>query len=464
VSGPFDSRDLAAWSCEGAAGPYRLEKEIARGGFGVVYRATHAESGLPVAVKILHAELFDDPSTTARFEREAAVVLALRHPGIVKVHECGRLDDGRPFIAMELLAGESLEDHLGRAGTLTPAQALDILDPLADALEAVHAAGIVHRDIKPPNVFLAEGRPEARVVLLDFGIAKLLAAEGPSLTTSRAAIGTIPFMAPEQIQGGDIGVRADVYALGALVYNMLTGKAPFGTQVSVVLRQIHLHGQPQPPSQRAAVDPALDAPILAALARDPARRPATARAFAAALRAALPPAARPRAAPKPGALERPALAVFAEAHADLAALACRDERLLDALEASLTAVRTSLTAIGLVPVQETARALLLLSPSPPDAALLEATITACIQAHTSALAIPGHHHLDLGITAHAAAVHTGEGGVLLPSGLMDPRSWAPPGLRGAAASREALSNATAGREPVAGSDGFYWLARPLPRQ
>jgi serine/threonine protein kinase len=174
------------------AGGHPLEKEIARGGFGIVYRARRADSGLPFAVKVLHADLFDDPSSTLRFEREAALVLSVPHPAIVKIHECGRLEDGRPYLAMELLTGESLDDRLTRAGRLPIEQVLGILEPLASALAAVHAHGIVHRDIKPPNVFLAEGRPESEVVLLDFGIAKLLASEGPALTTSRAALGTIP--------------------------------------------------------------------------------------------------------------------------------------------------------------------------------------------------------------------------------------------------------------------------------
>jgi eukaryotic-like serine/threonine-protein kinase len=148
-------------------GPYLLEAIIAEGGFGTVFRATGGPRGT-AAVKLLHAELAGSPEALARFSREVDVLGRVRHPGIVEVLDVGRADDGRPWFAMELLAGEDLDTRIARRGRLTPAAALAVLDPVCDALASAHDAGIIHRDIKASNVFLAE---DGRVVLLDFGIA-----------------------------------------------------------------------------------------------------------------------------------------------------------------------------------------------------------------------------------------------------------------------------------------------------
>jgi serine/threonine-protein kinase len=460
VRTPFDPDSRPGPALPRTAGSYRLDEEIARGGFGVVYRATHASNGLHFAVKVLHAELSGNASSALRFEREAAVVLSLLHPNIVKTHEWGRLDDGRPYLVMELLAGESLEARLKRMGTLPVEEALSILEPLAGALAAVHGRGIVHRDIKPPNVFLADGRAEGRVVLLDFGIAKLVAAEGPALTSSRATVGTIPFMAPEQIRGEPLDLRADVYALAALAYAMLTGKAPFGAQVTAVLRQIHLHARPPRPSERAPVDPALDEPLLAALARDPRDRPASAPAFVEALRASVQPGSPAHGALPAGALERPALAVFAEVRAGPAALAEGDALLLDALETSLPIVWAELSPAGLVALGETATTLLAVSTSPPDAAFSAQVVAACVRAYRRIMDGPARGRpLEVGIAVHVGALHVNEAGAILSSGLADTKSWSPAGLCGVAASRAALADEPGDREPVALATGFYRVLR-----
>jgi serine/threonine-protein kinase len=443
------------------AGEHRLDAEIARGGFGTVYRATHLPTGAQAAVKILHKELFDDPSQTLRFEREAAVVLKLPHPHIVKVHECGRIADGRPYIVMELLAGESLDKRLAKEGRLSAEEALDILGALASALANAHAHGIVHRDVKPSNVFLAEGRASGRVVLLDFGVAKLLADQGPTLTASRATLGTIPFMAPEQIRGEPIDTRADVYALAALAYAMLTGKPPYGDQATAVLRQLHLHARPKKPSERAPLDPALDEPILRALDPDPSKRPASTTALVASLAEALQHAApkRPPSASQPDVALRPALVVVAELRADSMD---GDEELFDALEASLPIVAAELSRMGLVMLRETSTNLFAVSTEAPNETFWARVLDACLSAHRRFRHGPGRSgRVKLLVVAHEGALHVSQEGTLLASGLVDIASWMPTvsPFGGVVASKAALGTGAEGRAPLSPSSEFFLLER-----
>ncbi|MDI1449312.1 serine/threonine-protein kinase [Polyangium sp. 6x1] len=442
------------------AGSYRLDAVIARGGFGFVTRATHAPTGRAAAVKVMHAELFADPTAIPRFEREAAIVVDLPHPNVVRVHEIGRLADGRPYFAMELLTGQSLDARLAAAGRLPIDEVLGILGPLADALAAAHARGIVHRDIKPSNVYLAEGRAEGRVVLLDFGVAKLLDHAGPSLTASRATLGTLPFMAPEQVLGQTVDTRADVYALGALTFAMLTGKPPFGDQATAVVRQIHLHARPPRPSERAPVDPALDEPLLRALCRDPAGRHSSAPELVRALRAATGAATNPKSPTLAAASVRPSMAVSVALRADPAALADGDEAFLTALETSLPLVSAELTAAGLVLCRETATNLLAISPHPPDRPLVRRALEACVRAYRRVLAGPlSGQPIDLDIAAHVDALHTSEAGTLLPGGLLDVPAWSPGPVRGVVATKQALEGQDLPRSPFPSDGRFFLLER-----
>ena len=447
---------------ESMAGEYRLDAEIAKGGFGTVYRATFLPTSATVAVKILHTELFSDPSSTLRFEREAAVVLALPHPNIVKVHECGRLADGRPYIAMELLSGVSLEKHLQSRGRLPVDDVIEILSPVANVLKVAHEADIVHRDIKPSNVFLAEGRKAGHVVLLDFGIAKLLADQGPALTASRSTLGTIPFMAPEQIRGEKIDTRADIYSLGALAYAMLTGKPPYGNQVTAVLRQLHLHARPPKPSERAPVDPALDEPLLRALDPNPQMRPKTAPEFIESLRAAV---RRPQRIPspsRPDVLLRPTLLVSAELRPDASSMAAGDEDLFDAIETSLPLVSSALEREGLVPLRETSLHLVVASPEAPEQRRVTRVVDACVNAYRAFRNGPGKDgRVALSITIHVGFLHTNEAGTLLTSGLVDVASWAPSvsPFGGVVVSKTALGEGASGRAALLGSSEFVWVER-----
>ncbi|MEZ4314759.1 MAG: protein kinase [Polyangiaceae bacterium] len=504
------------------AGSYLLGEEIARGGYGTVHRARHADTGLPAAVKLLHADLFEDPDAAPRFEREASVVLALSHPGIVRTHSWGRTADGRPYLVMELLQGESLADRLRARGRLPIEEALAILDPLASALAAVHAAGIVHRDIKPPNIFLAEDRPEGSVVLLDFGLAKLLATEGPALTSSRVALGTIPYMAPEQVRCEPLDPRTDVYALAAVTYTMLTGSPPFGARPTGVLRQIHARARPPLPSEQAPLDSALDAPLLAALSRDPEARPPSAAAFIASLRGALAgriqtiktspspaplptrpapaapethatpaaptthathatpatpaapatpapsrsssapddsPAAETAIHPRAAASAPLAVAVFARASLTDEAASEHDEVVAEALESTLPILRTELAAAGLIPVQETTSTLLALSERPLDTTAADDMLSACARALRQVMSDPHRSRLiALSIAVHTGPLDRHPSGALLQTGLLDPRTWAPPATQGIVASHSALGESTRKKEPIPGQEGYFQIA------
>ncbi|WP_233561559.1 serine/threonine-protein kinase, partial [Sorangium cellulosum] len=199
--------------CGARAGDYSVVTPIARGGCGAVYEARQLRTGARVAMKVLHGTLAASPKMVKRFLREIEVVRRLNHPGIVEIYDVGELADGRPFYVMEHLDGLTLDVLLRQEGRFSPEQALDLLEPVCSALDAAHAAGIIHRDVKGSNIFVSRGAPR-KVKLLDFGIAKLMEAEdGPTgFTTAGRAPGTLTIMAPEQILGGPIDARVDVYA------------------------------------------------------------------------------------------------------------------------------------------------------------------------------------------------------------------------------------------------------------
>ncbi|HEY8427693.1 MAG TPA: serine/threonine-protein kinase [Sandaracinaceae bacterium] len=271
-------------------GAFRIEAKIGSGATGVVYRALHDPSGRPAALKVLHDNLGSIGGLERRFSREARVLAKLSHPSIVEILAFG-VEDGHTFIAMELLEGETLEEQLGR-GAIDPKLALGYYDPILDALAAAHEAEVVHRDLKPANVFLTKS---GGVKVLDFGLAKMLSVEETSqegtLTRKGRIVGTPAYMAPEQITGVFIDVRADVYALGVMLYELLADRRPFLYERRRDLLRAHLL-EPVPPLSKVRpaleVDPALETLLAKALAKDPADRFANARAMLEALRA-LPP-------------------------------------------------------------------------------------------------------------------------------------------------------------------------------
>ncbi|MGQ9925859.1 MAG: protein kinase domain-containing protein [Chloroflexaceae bacterium] len=250
-------------------GRYYIKELLGRGGMATVYRAVDTVLQRDVALKILYPHYSDDPAVVERFKREAVTAASLSHPHIVAVYDVGE-QEGIVFIAMQLLTGRTLQERLQESGRLSLNELLEILAPVAEALDYAHARGVIHRDVKPGNIFLSDAAGGPGVLLTDFGIAKQLAA--PGLTTTGALIGTPDYMAPEQIAGGPVGPPSDVYALGMLVYRALTGRRAFDGSVQDVLLG-HLHGRLTPPSRlNPALPPGLDAVLARATARDPKDR------------------------------------------------------------------------------------------------------------------------------------------------------------------------------------------------
>ncbi|MDI3290578.1 serine/threonine-protein kinase [Polyangium sp. 15x6] len=269
-------------------GDHVIEELASSGGHGSVYRARHRIQGGRVAIKVMHPALMALPRMAERFVREVEVILRVHHPNIVKVHELGTLPDATPYYVMEYLEGTTLRNYLGARGRIAPEEALAILEPVCAALAVAHEAGIVHRDVKASNIMICEGPPRV-VKLLDFGIAKLLAPEPgrAGLTSMGQQLGTPSIMAPEQILCGPIDVRTDIYALGALLHVLLTGRPPFESNAHEGLVEQHLAAPPPRPSLRAPVSPALDAIVLRCLEKKPDRRFESVGAFLEALREAV---------------------------------------------------------------------------------------------------------------------------------------------------------------------------------
>ena len=257
-----------------AVGEYRVEAKLGVGGFGTVYRAEHPVIGKKVAIKVLAREFSAKPEVSARFIDEARAANQIRHKGIIDIFAFGTLADGRHYFVMELLEGSSLEDHLRAHGPMQAQEALPILRGVARAVDAAHAVGIAHRDLKPDNVFLVRGDDAVHTKLLDFGIAKLLGNRSGQKTQTGTPIGTPHYMSPEQARGVNVGTRTDVYSFGVMTYQMLTGTLPFEGDVVMDILVKHMSETPPPPSSKnASLAPALDAPILHMLAKEPDARP-----------------------------------------------------------------------------------------------------------------------------------------------------------------------------------------------
>ena len=247
-------------------GRYVLGEVLGAAGMATVWRARDEVLGREVAVKVLSAQYAADPGFLARFEREARHAAGLSHPRLVTVFDSG-VDGRTPFIVMELVAGRTLRQVLDQAGMLPAAEAVRIAAAVCEALQVAHAAGLVHRDITPANIVLAGGQ----VKVLDFGIAR---AEGG--TGTAVVLGTAAYLSPEQASGRPAGPQADLYALGCVLFEMLTGTPPFAADSAVGLAYRHVHDDPGPPSARRPGLPArLDQITARLLAKDPAgRRPA----------------------------------------------------------------------------------------------------------------------------------------------------------------------------------------------
>jgi len=261
-------------------GRYAVEARIAHGGMATVYLALDRRLEREVALKVMHAHLADDPQFTARFIREARAAARLPHPGVVAVFDQGD-DHGLLYLAMEYLAGRTLREVLDELGVLTPAEALDVIELVLEALAAAHSAGIVHRDMKPENVILTD---DGRIKVADFGLARAASA---GTTTSGVLMGTAAYLAPELVARGVAGARVDVYAVGVMLFEMLTGVLPFTGDVPLQVAYRHVHEDvPRPSSVVRGLPGPLDVLVGAATARDPELRPVDAGALLALERSA----------------------------------------------------------------------------------------------------------------------------------------------------------------------------------
>ncbi|MET0401056.1 MAG: serine/threonine-protein kinase [Cystobacter sp.] len=276
-------------------GSFRAIRELGRGGMGTVLLAEHVLIPKRVAVKVLHRHLAEEPDLVARMLAEARTMSLVQHENVVTVYDLDTIE-GRPYVVMEYLEGQSLSSFA--RGPIEPALAVELLTQVCDALGAAHARGIIHRDLKPANVFLVPGPlGRQRVKLLDFGIAKRMARmEGETPTRTGVLLGTPEFMSPEQCSGGEVDARTDLYAVGVLGYLLLTGRVPFSHESTAAVLVAHLQRTPAAPHEvRPGVPPALSAVLMRALAKRPEDRFSTAAELRTALESALSDAQAPEA-------------------------------------------------------------------------------------------------------------------------------------------------------------------------
>jgi serine/threonine-protein kinase len=265
---------------------YRLDSRLGEGGMGTVYRATHLLIDRPVAVKVLHQRFVEDEAAQERFRREARAAGRLQHTNAVTVTDFGRTSDGCVYIVMELLEGRNLREVLAFESPLESGRAVVLMAQVAAAVEAAHESGVIHRDLKPANIFIVQPKNAPPLVkVLDFGIAKLAADSGNdseqhALTLTGVMIGTPRYMSPEQCDGAHLTPAADVYSLGIILYEMLTGETPFTGPSPLAVALQHSSKPPRRPTELVAnIPPELERVVLHALEKNPLNRPPDAGAF-----------------------------------------------------------------------------------------------------------------------------------------------------------------------------------------
>ncbi len=257
---------------------YRILATIAQGGMGRIYRAEQTLLGRSVALKVLNSAYSDDehPEFRRRFFLEASICARLTHPNTVTIFDYGGTTDGIYYMAMELLKGYTLHQALQREGRFPPARAIHVAQQICRSLREAHRLGVIHRDLKPANVFLVQHEDERDFVkVLDFGLVKHLGAKSPEITQRGLFMGSPKYMSPEQIRTSSLDGRSDVYSLGIMLYEMLTGKVPFNLPTSVTVLMAHVHDEPPPMREinpNVRVDPALEALVMKAIAKAPENR------------------------------------------------------------------------------------------------------------------------------------------------------------------------------------------------
>ena len=265
---------------------YSVEERLGSGGMGAVYRARHLSMDRPVAIKVLHQRLVEDEAARIRFQIEARAAVLLRHANAVAVTDFGQTSEGCVYIVMELLEGRTLREILGREAPIETARAISLMLQTCDAVAAAHEAGIIHRDLKPSNILVTQSQDQPAVVkVLDFGIAKLAAdtfdeEDATTLVQSSSVIGTPRYMSPDQHRGAELTAAADVYSLGVMLYEMLTGMAPFTGTTPEEIAEKHANDAPHSPRTIVASIPEdVESVVLHALEKRPEDRPQNAGEF-----------------------------------------------------------------------------------------------------------------------------------------------------------------------------------------
>jgi serine/threonine-protein kinase len=276
VTDPFVGRTLDE--------KYSVEERLGAGGMGAVYRARHLLMDRPVAIKVLHQRLIEDEAARSRFQIEARAAVLLQHSNAVSVTDFGQTSEGCVYIVMELLEGRTLREILSREAPIETARAVSIMLQVSDAVAAAHEVGIIHRDLKPSNILVTQSANQPAVVkVLDFGIAKLASDkldDDTTLAQRETIIGTPRYMAPEQSNGFELNPAADVYSLGVILYEMLTGMAPFTGSTPTEIAQKHANDPPHSPREIvAAIPEEVERVVLHALEKSPTDRPANAAEF-----------------------------------------------------------------------------------------------------------------------------------------------------------------------------------------
>ncbi|MEO8701005.1 MAG: serine/threonine-protein kinase [Kofleriaceae bacterium] len=252
-------------------GSYRIVREIGRGGMGAVYEAVHTVLPRRAAIKVMHAELRRHPGMATRMVQEAGILEDIRHPGVVRVYECNILGDHRPWIAMELVDGDTLAQRLHYASRLCAIEVANLLADIADVLGSVHARGVVHRDLKPDNIMLTPGDRMFPLRMIDWGVARLGAAG--RLTLDGLTPGTPIYMSPEQANGKNIGAPCDIYSLGVIAYEALAGHPPFDGRTLAEVVCMHLTSEPDQLETKCDAPSALSNLVHRMLDKDQTVRP-----------------------------------------------------------------------------------------------------------------------------------------------------------------------------------------------
>jgi hypothetical protein len=258
-------------SAGGVFAGYRIERRLGRGGMGVIYLATEPGLERPVALKLIAPEAAADDVFARRFAEESRIAASIEHPNVVPIYAAGE-EDGVAWIAMRFVSGSDLQLRIARGGRLEPARAVDLVAQVGNGLDAIHAAGLVHRDVKPANVLLSGDPGAEHAYITDFGVARNVATQS-GLTQTGRFVGTLDYVAPEQISGEPLDARVDVYALGCLLFKLLSGEVPFPREGEAARLYAHLHDPPPAPSlYEPAVPMALDDVVIRAMSKSPEDR------------------------------------------------------------------------------------------------------------------------------------------------------------------------------------------------